>query len=152
MYTVNDIANWFLKNINGITNKKLQKLVYYAYSWFLVFNNESKEDIEVRLFENKFEAWVHGAVHSELYHQYKHYGSAQIDPYAGELADFSEDELDILNQVKDVYGDYNGNELESICHQESPWKNARAGLSDEMPSHNPILDKWIFECYFERII
>lgn len=46
MYTVYDIANWFLSNLENVTNKKLQKLVYYAYSWYLVFNNESAEDIE----------------------------------------------------------------------------------------------------------
>ena len=55
MYTVYDIANWFLSNLEKVTNKKLQKLVYYAYSWYLVFNNESADNIEWRFFENKFE-------------------------------------------------------------------------------------------------
>ena len=54
MYTVYDIANWFLSKTDHITNKKLQKLVYYAYSWYLVFNNESANEIELRLFENEF--------------------------------------------------------------------------------------------------
>lgn len=35
MYTVYDIANWFLSNLENVTNKKLQKLVYYAYSGIL---------------------------------------------------------------------------------------------------------------------
>ena len=42
MHTVYDVANWFLANVENVTNKKLQKLVYYAYAWFLVFNNEYK--------------------------------------------------------------------------------------------------------------
>lgn len=151
MYTVYDIANWFLSNLENVTNKKLQKLVYYAYSWYLVFNNESADNIELRFFENKFEAWVHGAVYPELYIMYKKYGSGVIPSYEGSLPDFSEDDLDVLNQVLEVYGKYTGNELESICHQESPWKDARKGLTMYEPSHELINDEAIFKCYSARL-
>ena len=151
MYTVYDIANWFLSNLENVTNKKLQKLVYYAYSWYLVFNNESADNIEWRFFENRFEAWVHGAVYPELYTMYKKFGSGVIPLYEGSLPKFSEDDLDVLNQVLEVYGGFTGNELESICHQESPWKNARKGLSTYEPSHELISDKEIFDCYSARL-
>lgn len=151
MYKVEDIANWFLKEVPNITNKKIQKLVYYAYSWHLVLNNESIDNLDLKLFENKFEAWVHGAVYPSLYDQYKKYGSGTIPKYNGFLPNFSEDDLDILNQVKEVYGGFTGNELESICHQESPWKNARYGLSTYEPSHAFIGDNDIFACYSERL-
>lgn len=151
MYTVQDIANLFLNKISNITNKKLQKLVYYAYSWYLVLNNEEVNKLELKLFENKFEAWVHGAVYPELYAEYKKHGSGVIPKYEGKLADFSEDELDVLNQVIDVYGEYTGNELESICHQESPWMTAREGLQPFEPSNNPIEDVEIFRCYSKRL-
>ncbi|MBP2032713.1 putative phage-associated protein [Clostridium algifaecis] len=151
MYTVQDIANLFLNKISNITNKKLQKLVYYAYSWYLVLNNEEVDKLELKLFENKFEAWVHGAVYPELYAEYKKHGSGVIPKYEGKLADFSEDELDVLNQVIDVYGEYTGNELESICHQESPWMTAREGLQPFEPSNNPIEDVEIFRCYSKRL-
>lgn len=71
MYTVFDIANWFLRNIKDLTNKKFQKLVYYAYAWHLVFNNETEDENSVKLFENEFEAWVYGAVIPGLYDKYK---------------------------------------------------------------------------------
>lgn len=151
MYEVYDIANWFLSNLKSVTNKKLQKLVYYAYSWYLVFNNESSDNIESRFFENKFEAWVHGAVYPELYTMYKQYGSGDIPVYEGELPDFSEDDLDVLKQVLEVYGGFTGNELESICHQEEPWKSAREGLLPYEPSHQCISDESIFNCYSERL-
>ncbi len=151
MHTVYDVANWFLANIESVTNKKLQKLVYYAYAWFLVFNNETAEDIELKFFDARFEAWVHGAVCPELYDKYKEYGSSNIQKYVGELADFSADELDVLNQVCDVYGKYNGNELEYICHKEDPWKNARKNLSAYEPSTNKIQDKEIFRYYSSRL-
>ena len=64
---------------------------------------------------------------------------------------FSDDDLDVLNQVVEVYGNFNGNELESICHQEFPWINARNGLSKYEPSNELIKDKDIFMCYAERL-
>lgn len=151
MYTVFDIANWFLRNIKDITNKKLQKLVYYAYSWHLVFNNESANDLSVRLFNSKFEAWVHGAVVPELYDKYKQYGSGILPSNNDKLPPFSADEIDVLNQVVEIYGNYNGNELESINHQESPWLNARKGLTTYEPSHVIISDVDIYNCYSERL-
>ena len=151
MYDVNDIANWFLNKLPDITNKKLQKLVYYAYSWYLVFNNESVKDIDLRFFDNKFEAWVHGAVYPELYGKYKKYGSGNLPIYTEALANFSEDEIDILEQVAEVYGVYSGNELEDINHQESPWKITRGNLGTYEPSNNPITDELIFVCYSDRL-
>ena len=151
MYTVYDIANWFLANVESVTNKKLQKLVYYAYAWFLVFNNKIAEDIELRFFDAHFEAWVHGAARPELYDKYKEYGSSNIQKYVGELADFSADELEVLNQVCDIYGKYNGNELESICCQEDPWKNARKDLNNYELSTNKITDSDIFNYYIKKV-
>lgn len=151
MYTVQEIGNWFLSSLSDITNKKLQKLVYYAYSWHLVLNNESVERLDMKLFENKFEAWVHGAVYPELYDKYKRYGSGNIPCYEDDLATFSEDELDVLNQVVEVYGGYTGNQLESICHQESPWIKARGYLRPFEPSNTKIKDLEIFKCYSERL-
>lgn len=151
MHTVNDIANWFLKNTEKITNKKLQKLVYYAYAWYLAFNNESSDELQNRFFENKFEAWVHGCVYPSLYAEYRQYGSEYIPPNEDEPASFSEDDLDVLTQVNEVYGGFNGNELESICHGEAPWINARKGYGPYEPSHAAISDVDIYEFYVAKM-
>ena len=151
MYKTKDIANWILANGQNITNRKLQKLVYYAYAWYIALNNESKDNINNRLFLGHFEAWVHGAVEPFLYNEYKKYGTKNIPTYNGRLPMFSDDELDVLNQVMKTYSSYNGNDLESICCQESPWKNARKGLSAYEPSNNVISDADIYECYAARL-
>ena len=151
MYTVFNISDWFLQELPDITNKKIQKLVYYAYAWHLVFNNESTEYLSIRLFSNEFQAWVHGIVTPSLYFKYKNYGSGVLPVDNIHLSPFSEDELYILKQVKDVYGKYNGDELEYINHQESPWLNARRGLSPYAPSENAISDIDIFNCYSKRL-
>lgn len=152
MYTVFNVADWFLKNVQEITNKKLQKLVYYAYAWHLVICNDSVEVLDSRLFPNEFEAWVHGAVAPSLYDKYKVYGSGIIPvPTNVVLPHFSADELDVLKQVVEVYGAYNGNELESINHQEYPWRHARQNLSQYEPSQNRITDEDIYTYYVARL-
>ena len=99
MHTVDEIADWFLSRSDTVTNKKIQKLVYYAYAWYLVFNNESVDDLRLRFFPNRFEAWVHGPVYPELLERFKPYGSEHIPMHAGDVATFSTDELDVLEQV-----------------------------------------------------
>ena len=147
MATVFDVANWFLANTSDVTNKKLQKLTYYAYSWHLTLSNDSPDDLSVRLFPNKFEAWVHGAADPELYAAYKKFGSSCIPHYADAIESFSPDEINILGQVNSTYGRYNGNELESINHQEDPWIKARKNLPWYEPSHELIKDIDIFNYY-----
>ncbi|WP_336507207.1 Panacea domain-containing protein [Paenibacillus larvae] len=52
--TVYDVAKAFL-HLESMTPKKLQKLCYYAYSFYLAI-------YEKKLFDDNFEAWVHGPV------------------------------------------------------------------------------------------
>jgi uncharacterized phage-associated protein len=54
MNTIQQIAQWFLCK-ESMTHKKLQKLCYYAQAWNLALHNSE-------LFEDRFEAWVHGPV------------------------------------------------------------------------------------------
>jgi uncharacterized phage-associated protein len=71
-----DIANYFiwLANETGsfVSNLKLQKLVYYAQAWHLAIH-------ETALFEEDFEAWVHGPVIPVLYQKYKQFSWQPID-------------------------------------------------------------------------
>lgn len=43
--TIYTISDFFLSK-RALTPKKLQKLVYYAYAWFIALNNQSAEEIE----------------------------------------------------------------------------------------------------------
>ncbi len=44
----------------SFSHKKLQKLSYYVYSWYLTLYGEKIADVN-------FEAWVHGPVSPEIY-------------------------------------------------------------------------------------
>lgn len=150
MFDIQIIINFFLAK-SSLSPKKLQKLLYYAYCWVLALLNERPDNINIRLFNERIEAWVHGPVIPSVYHTYKSYGGANIP----RICDFEEaiipdDILDILNQVWDVYGHYSGNQLEAISHQETPWINARNGLPPYEPCDNLISDECIFLYFNEQ--
>lgn len=56
-----DVANWILSN-ESITNKKLQKLAYYAYALAIILFNEEGKNLTVRLLNEKPQAWVNDTV------------------------------------------------------------------------------------------
>ena len=145
--TVFDVADWFLGK-DSMSPKKLQKLVYYAYSWVLTLMNENEDELDIKLFNSRIEAWIHGPLIPELYHKYK---GESIIHQKSSIPRFNEDMEDILEQVWDVYGIYTGNQLESITHKESPWIEARGNYPPAEVCTNEITDKSIYRCYIERV-
>ena len=127
--TLERVAQWFL-SMSSMSNKKLQKLCYYAYCWYIVFYNDveliTKENVgDIRvLCSEPFQAWIHGPVSPQLYQRYKRYGWHEIPKVA--IKPVVENELESLfQQVWEAYGPFTADELEAISHNEMPWKNAR---------------------------
>ena len=153
MYSVEDIANYFLSVNDKISPKKIQKLIYFSYSWYLALMNEKIDELDNRLFENRFEAWIHGPVDPVLYQKYKEKGASYIDLYTGRLANFLEEDKEILDNIWDEYGGYTANQLESISHQHDPWKIARqnAKCSSVDWCDALITDVLIFDYYTQQL-
>jgi uncharacterized phage-associated protein len=121
MAAVVDVAQCILELTGPISSWKLQKLVYYAQAWHCVWEDEP-------LFDAKIEAWANGPVCRELYD--RHRGSFIIDRITGgDCSRLSADEHETIERVVDFYGKYDGQQLSDLTHMESPWKNARIGLS-----------------------
>lgn len=134
--SVFDVANYFLKVVNrdaggSITHLKLQKLVYYAQAWHLVFTGKP-------LFPEKLLAWVHGPVCVELYNKYRDLGFQNLEEPAEKIHEFTEEEKETLDAVWECYGDFDGKYLEELSHQESPWQEARIGLAPGEHCNNEI--------------
>ncbi len=145
--TVFDVACFFSSK-EEMTHKKLQKLVYYAYAWYIALNNDSKDNIRNKLCENTtFEAWVHGPVCHKLYDKYSNnYG--MVNKYKGTLSPIIKGELkSFLDRIYKTFGKYTGDELEEMSHREMPWQNARNTLSPSEPSNEPILESDMFVYY-----
>ena len=148
------VAEWFL-SMASMSNKKLQKLCYYAYCWFIVFSNDAEviedntqHNLHV-LGDEKFQAWIHGPVSQLLYKRYKEFGWIDI-PKKPTKPNISEELESLLQQVWDTYGIYSADELELISHNETPWKNARKGKNPGEACFNIISDSDIFE-YYSRL-
>ena len=147
MLTIFDIANFF-RSKERMTHKKLQKLSYYAYAWYIALYNEDKDNINDRICDKVvFEAWVHGPVCKVLYDKYSdNYG--QVDKYDGKLNDLISGETKkFLETIYKIFGKYSGDELETMTHHEYPWQNARNTLPPSAPSNAPILESDMFEYY-----
>lgn len=118
-----DIADYFLAQMDEdagdlISNLKLQKLVYYAQGFHLALYNKP-------LFTEKIEAWIHGAVIPDLYHQFKDYGPMPLPrPKNLDFSIFSDQVKELLDEVYAVYGQYSAWRLREMVHSEAPWKNA----------------------------
>lgn len=148
--TIERIAKWFLGK-SAMSHKKLQKLCYYAYAWYIVFANDVEaiemypDDIKT-LTSQKFQAWIHGPVNPLLYQKYKKYGWSEI-PQEIEFLGFPQQITDLLEQVWSAYGEFSADELEAISHSEFPWQNARQNLAPSDSCANVIDDCDILRYY-----
>lgn len=153
--TPEDVAKYFLirsvEDGDLVSPLKMQKLVYYAYSWVLVKNKK-------KLFEENIEAWPNGPVIPSLYQQLKKYNAGPISvDYLGsetEIKDVMQKfQGDIAETLDDVYKEYmtkTAFELVVSTHAEKPWREAREGLSVTEHSNKPISDTTIIEQYGQQ--
>jgi uncharacterized phage-associated protein len=150
-----DIAKYFLLRSENdgelISPLKMQKLVYYAYAWYLVTTKH-------KLFDEQIEAWANGPVIPSLYRELKKYGAMPInaEEYANSTSQVAVDDLitkltpqtrKILDDVYEQYQTMTAFELVVLTHQEKPWAEARKGLFPEETANRPIADQHIFEQY-----
>jgi uncharacterized phage-associated protein len=110
-----------------LTNLKLQKLLYYAQSWYLALHGES-------LFDEDFEAWVNGPV---LPSQYDRFRAFQWRPITDEITrpTFADPAIEThLREIINVFGSETAISLELMTHRETPWVEARGSLPPWTPS------------------
>jgi uncharacterized phage-associated protein len=143
--TANHIANYFiwLANETGsfLSNLKLQKLVYYAQAWYLALHDQP-------LFDEDFEAWIHGPVIPTLYQEYKKFSWKPILKEV-EKPNFSPEVNDFLQELTEVYFGCDAFELEQMTHREDPWIDARGNLPIDAPS-NAIIPKEAMQEYYNN--
>lgn len=118
-YSIYDVADWFLSK-GAMTHKKLQKLCYYAQAWSYALKNR-------RLIRADFQAWVHGPVSPALYDRFKNFGYDTIRLRGEYKCNMKEEDIELLENVWETYGEQTGNSLEALTHRELPWVEARKG-------------------------
>lgn len=143
---ITDVADWFLLKEN-MSNKKIQKLCYYAEAWSLALLDQDIAN------HSAFEAWVHGPVNRVLYKCFQGFGwhelkitnpeevIARIKPL------FTTEQLEVLESVWDTYGEYSADQLEALTHTERPWLEQRTGLGKFESSNRLISSDTMKEFY-----
>jgi uncharacterized phage-associated protein len=122
MATIFDVAKYITERTGEVSAMKLQKLIYYAQAWSLVWEEEP-------LFPEDFQAWANGPVIPTLYA--RHRGMFKVSSSLFDDADsesLTQAERGNVDKVLAFYGDKTAQWLSNLTHQENPWLEARQGL------------------------
>jgi uncharacterized phage-associated protein len=139
MASVHDVAAYILSKLGRMSAMKLQKIVYYAQAWHLVWADEP-------LFPEHIEAWANGPVVYELFDA--HRGRFSVDQWPlGDADDLTPAERGTIDAVIETYGHLDGRKLSHLTHNEDPWRNAREGLSPTARSTEEITPAAMQEYY-----
>lgn len=135
------VVREFQEREDPVTNLKLQKLLYYIQGWYLGLYGTP-------IFEDDFEAWVHGPVVPGVFQIYRDY---RWNPIVGEVTepDLPKQVVAHIDEVLEIYGGDTGWSLEARTHKERPWRKARGDLAADEPS-NEIITKKSMKRFFEE--
>ena len=128
MVDVQDVSNYLLSLSapeagDGISNLKLQKLLYYCQGLNLAL-------YDTPLFDAVIEAWEHGPVVPVIYHKYKKHGWNHIPiPNNVSLKKIcSNDEVkEVVDEAYNFYGQFSAWKLRNMTHREPPWCDTPKG-------------------------
>lgn len=140
MATVFDVAAYILEQQGEMTAMKLQKLVYYAQAWSLVWD-------EKPLFENRIEAWANGPVVPDLYQAHKGMFRVAYGMISGEETELAPEQKETIDAILKYYGDKSSQWLSDLTHAEDPWKDARCGLDAGERGNREITHEAMAEYY-----
>ncbi len=107
----------------GLSNLKIQKLIYFIEASFLVKFNR-------KLFSQNFEAWEYGPVIPSLYHLLKKFERKPIfyeefkknGNYKNIKSSLNKEELSFLEETFIRFNKFSSFELVTLSHIYGPWK------------------------------
>ena len=147
-YHVLDVCRYVINYSNqkgyGISNLKLQKILYFIQAYFLC---SSYGDSPSPCFYESIEAWDFGPVVPEAYHEYKQYRSSSIPTVTSYMSFDEEDMWNIsmvpyddniiqsedkekINAVVDMFAKYSATDLVTLTHNQAPWRDAYVSRSN----------------------
>lgn len=144
-----------------VTNKKLQKLLYFTNAWHLAYFDYSL------IKDEESQAWRFGPVYTTSYHKFKaakfepinlkkHYKKFKDSPKELYNYFFSENKInnDQQNLIKTIlfkYSGFSAYELEVISHNDPPWIQSRKGCGEFENCTNSISNKVISQAYKSKL-
>ena len=130
MFDVRGIANFVLDDADKrgveVTNMALNKIVYFMHCDFLL-------ERQLPLVGAKIEAWKHGPVFREVYHEFKQWSDQpirgranRVDPHSGEVVraklDLNPQDSEFLSMLTKRYIIFTASQLRAFSHRDGgPW-------------------------------
>ena len=142
------VISYIFKIQEEITPLMLQKLLYFVQGISYVLNQKP-------MFDEDCQAWVHGPVYPKVYDMFRGFKYNPIEDARFAILEEREKELSeaerkVIDLVANTFGMYGGKVMERITHSEEPWKQARKGYGDNVPSSELISKDSIKEYYMEK--
>ena len=160
MYNVLDVCRYIINYSNekeyGISNLKLQKILYFVQAYYLCFSHSKG-----RCFREDIVAWEIGSVVPKAYCEYSGYGCGNIPeihsyfvygtslwntvrvPYSSEM--IHKGDKAAIRSVIDKFADYSSVDLMQLTQDQSPWMVAyQQGIG------TVILDRCIREYFAQK--
>lgn len=136
---------YVFEKLEEVTPLMLQKLLYFIQGIHSALYGKS-------IFTEDCRAWVHGPVYPEVYDLFRDFKYNPIDDARFALIRgmediLSENEKKAIDLVVNTFGLYGGKALERITHNEDPWKDARMGYGNNIPSSKIIPKDRILKYY-----
>lgn len=165
LYNIHLVARYialssFMKQIS-VSPLKLQKLLYYAQAWSMVFFGRERQ-----LFADAPQAWVNGPVYPAIYNDWRDRNMCNhlypedfgvdsncIDKAQEQLVNdmsLAEEDMQLLEQIVLKYGCQTQNRLIFLTHSELPWCEKREGLKPFERSHTELSLDTMYGYYKER--
>lgn len=150
------LAAYILCKYGKMSHLKLQKLVYLVEGYHLAYFQGKS------IVEDDFEAWAHGPVSRTLYNEFKEYsilyGDIKYETDKGEKLPIDiiqeklfSSQIELIDEVIELYIKETGITLEGITHQQTPWVMARGNLAPYEKCNN-IIDKKQMQEYFSKLL
>lgn len=152
LFSVSDkmlrVISYVFERLEEVTPLMLQKLLYFIQGVSYAVNKNP-------MFSEQCQAWVHGPVYPEVYDMFRDFKYNPIEDarfaiFEGREEELTEEERRVIDLVVNTFGEYGGKVLEKITHNETPWKQARRGFGDNIPSNEQISMESIESYYSEK--
>lgn len=149
LFSVSDkmlrVIAYLFEKLEEVTPLMLQKLLYFIQGVYSALYGRP-------IFEEDCRAWVHGPVYPEVYELFRDFKYNPIDDarfalFAGAVDALTQEEKNVIDLVVNTFGMYGGKVLERITHNEDPWKEARKGYGDSIPSSELLPKERIMKYY-----
>ncbi len=139
------VIAYVFEKLEEVTPLMLQKLLYFIQGIYSALYGKP-------IFMEDCRAWIHGPVYPEVYELFRDFKYNPIDDARFALLEgtadaLTEDEKKVIDLVVNTFGMYSGKVLERITHNEAPWKEARKGYGDSIPSSELLPKKCIMNYY-----